>query len=267
VPAASKAGTDRRSKVTTKSTESAEAPLRIGKHDGSRDDLRELFELAEDSALQLNSYLDEGEVYVAEAAGEGIIGELQLISLSPAYGEIKNMAVTPPYQRLGVGTALVRHAIGISHDKGWNQLFVRTATADTGNLHFYQRLGFRCVAVEPDAFTPASDYPNDLLIDGIPLRDAIVLCLALVESGQPPTPISGAALKVRVARQSRDLETVVAFTATGWGAGDRAVHRPCGLRRRTAGPARNPCPPGVHGHTGHITTLDPEGFRVVLVSA
>jgi hypothetical protein len=46
-----------------------------------------------------------------------------------------------------------------------------TAAADTGVLRFYQRLGFRLLRIERDAFTPAAGYPTELLVDGIRLRD------------------------------------------------------------------------------------------------
>ena len=46
-----------------------------------------------------------------------------------------------------------------------------TAAADTGVLRFYQRLGFRLMRIERDAFTPAAGYPTELLVDGIRLRD------------------------------------------------------------------------------------------------
>jgi ribosomal protein S18 acetylase RimI-like enzyme len=138
--------------------------------------------MAEDSAAQLNAYIDDGDVLVAQNAGE-IVGHLQLIPRDPISGEIKNLAVLPAFRRRGVGSALVRQAIDIARHNGWNALVVRTATADTGNLRFYQRLGFRCVAIEPDAFTAASGYPANLMIDGIPLRDAIVLSQSLQGTG------------------------------------------------------------------------------------
>ena len=59
--------------------------------------------------------------------------------------------------------------------RGRRSLLVATATADTGNLHFYQRMGFRMLRVEPDAFTPAEGYPDGVTIDGIALRDRVWL--------------------------------------------------------------------------------------------
>jgi hypothetical protein len=51
--------------------------VRIETYGGPRDDLRALFELAEDSAAELDSYVDVGRVLVAVSDGE-IIGHLQL---------------------------------------------------------------------------------------------------------------------------------------------------------------------------------------------
>jgi GNAT superfamily N-acetyltransferase len=155
--------------VVSESATKPESMVRISRHEGSRDDLRQLVEMAEDSTTQLNSYIDDGELFVSQTAQGGVVGHLQLISRDSA-GEIKNLAVTPKFRRRGVDSALVHHAIDISRRCGWNELIVLTATADTGNLRFYQQLGFRFIAVEPDAFTPTSGYQTDLMIDDIPLR-------------------------------------------------------------------------------------------------
>ena len=54
-------------------------------------------------------------------------------------------------------------------------MVVSTAAADTGNLRFYQRVGFRLLAVDRDAFTPATGYPDPIVIDGIRLLDRVWL--------------------------------------------------------------------------------------------
>ena len=51
--------------------------VRIETYGGPRDDLRALFELAEDSAAELDSYIEAGRVLVAVSGGE-VIGHLQL---------------------------------------------------------------------------------------------------------------------------------------------------------------------------------------------
>jgi GNAT superfamily N-acetyltransferase len=144
-------------------------------HIGAREELRPLFELAEDSRAQLDEYLDQGKVLVA-LRGSAMVGHLQLVATNRA-GEIelKNMAVHPDQRGTGVGRALVGSAILRCGAEGWSRMVVATAAADTGNLRFYQRLGFRFRSVERDAFTPATGYPDAIVIDGIPLLDRVWL--------------------------------------------------------------------------------------------
>jgi ribosomal protein S18 acetylase RimI-like enzyme len=143
--------------------------LRIERHTGPRRELRPLFELAGDSAAELDAYMDAGTVLVAICAGE-VVGHLQLID-----AEIKNMAVLPAHQGRGVGRALVDAARAQARAAGRATLVVGTAAADTGNLRFYQRLGFRMCSVERDAFRAASGYAPGLTVDGIVLRDRVWL--------------------------------------------------------------------------------------------
>ena len=59
----------------------AHGEVRVEPYSGPREDLRALFELAEDSPAELNSYLPTGQVLVALSGGE-VIGHLQLIDTS-----------------------------------------------------------------------------------------------------------------------------------------------------------------------------------------
>ena len=151
--------------------------VRIERHAGPRTDLRELFEEAEDSASQLDTYIDMGEALVAITEGR-IVGHLQLVdNAATSVAEIKNMAVDAAYRGRGIGRRLVQAAIDLSRARGDSSLAVATASADTGNLRFYQLAGFRVRSVERDAFTPGVSYPAELMIDGIPLRDRVWLDL------------------------------------------------------------------------------------------
>jgi ribosomal protein S18 acetylase RimI-like enzyme len=150
------------------------ADVRIEPFEGDREELRELFELAEDSRSHLDSYLFAGRVLVA-IAGAQRIGHLQLVE-SPGRAEITNMAVRPAWQGRGVGARLVHAAVDlVARGGSAPALLVATAAADTGNLRFYQRQGFRLRSVERDAFTPATGYPPGLSIDGVELRDRVWL--------------------------------------------------------------------------------------------
>jgi GNAT superfamily N-acetyltransferase len=166
-------------KTTTSSccstTPAAPDPLRIERFEGDRTPLLPLFELADDSRVLLESYLDDGDVLVARD-GDDILGHLQLVDTDDADTlEIKNMAVAIARQGSGIGRALVEGALEQARLGGATRVLVATGAADVGNLRFYQRLGFRMLSVERDVFTPAFGYPAGLEVDGIPLRDRVWL--------------------------------------------------------------------------------------------
>jgi ribosomal protein S18 acetylase RimI-like enzyme len=152
-------------------------PVQVREHHGTRADLRQLFELAEDSADELDRYIDNGRLLVA-LRGDEVIGHIQLTDRDePHELEIKNMAVAPQHQDRGIGRALVAAAAALARKDERSTLIVATAVADVGNLRFYQRLGFRMRSIERDAFTQASGYPPGTLSDGIDLRDRVWLDL------------------------------------------------------------------------------------------
>jgi GNAT superfamily N-acetyltransferase len=153
-------------------------------YSADRTPLRRLFELAEDSPQQLEANIDRGHVLVAIDAGQAV-GYLQLVDTDRQdEPELRSIAVAEHMQGKGIGRALVERAIEECRTEGARGLLVATASADIGNLRFYQRLGFRMLGVERDAFTPDRGYPDGLLIDGIPLRDRVWLSQALEPTGR-----------------------------------------------------------------------------------
>jgi GNAT superfamily N-acetyltransferase len=159
--------------------------VRVEPYRGSRTRLRHLFELAEDSPVQLDEYLNAGRVLVA-LRGADVVGHLQLVeSERPGEVELKNMAVREDLQGRGIGALLVRAAVELVAAEDAAALVVATAAADIGNLRFYQRQGFRLRSVERDAFTPATGYPADIRIDGIELRDRVWLDRRLAPAARP----------------------------------------------------------------------------------
>jgi lactoylglutathione lyase len=150
-------------------------------HQGERAQLRDLFELADDSDEQLDRYIDLGRVLVAlDDRSNEVIGHLQLIPTAEAgVEEIKSLAVRAGFRRRGVGRALVDRAIEACRIEQAAVVRVTTAVADIDNLRFYQRCGFRASSIERDAFAPESGYRLGLSAFGIPLRDAICFDLSL----------------------------------------------------------------------------------------
>ena len=149
-------------------------------HRGPRGNLRPLFELAEDSAGELDSCIDAGRVLVA-MSGPDVIGHVQLTSTGdPRQAEIKNMAVREDRQGQGLGRRLIQAAVDLVAAEAVTTLLVATAAADIGNLRFYQRQGFRMRSIERDAFTSSTGYRPGLRIDGIELRDRVWLDRAVI---------------------------------------------------------------------------------------
>ncbi|WP_137934340.1 GNAT family N-acetyltransferase [Mesorhizobium comanense] len=148
--------------------------MHIEKYDGDRSALLPLFALADDSPKQISGYIGEGEVLVARD-GEEIIGHAQITATDTAGTlELKSLAVSPERQGEGVGKALVAAVVAHCREHDGRRLIVSTATADIGNLRFYQRQGFRMCRIVQDAFGPSTGYPEGLLVDGIPLRDQVI---------------------------------------------------------------------------------------------
>jgi len=161
------------------STETDAERVRVERHTGPRGDLRALFEEAEDSAQQLDAYLDAGEVLVA-IADDKVVGHLQLVqTVDTDASEIKNMAVDAQHRGRGIGRMLIEAAIDLTRAQGRSTLTVATAAADVGNLRFYQLAGFRMRSIERDAFSSVTGYAAETIIDGIRLRDRVWLGLRL----------------------------------------------------------------------------------------
>jgi GNAT superfamily N-acetyltransferase len=156
----------------------AAAAIRVAEYTGPRADLRWLFELAEDSAAELDAYIEVGRVLVA-FDGDALVGHLQITDAAPSEAEVKNMAVVATHRGRGIGRELMAAAIALARAEGRATLLVATAAADAGNLRFYQRLGFRMRSIERDAFTPETGYEPGIVIDGIALRDRVWLDMPL----------------------------------------------------------------------------------------
>ena len=163
--------------------------IRVALHDGPRDGLRELFELAEDSSTQLDSYMDRGRVLVA-VDGHKVVGHLQVVAgPGPSESEIKNMAVRTSHQGRGIGRTLVTAVVDLLSAESCTTLLVATAAAAIDNLRFYQRLGFRMAWIEHNAFTESTGYLTRIDIDGIELRDRVWLSMPLRPRRPPPAPL------------------------------------------------------------------------------
>ena len=182
--------------------------------EGCRTELDDLFALADDSPVQVARYRDLGRILVARD-GPVVAGHLQLVVAEDAReAEVKSIAVREDRQGAGLGRLLVERALSVARGERRSALVVATATADTGVLRFYQRLGFRFLRVERDVFTPDAGYPP-VEVDGIAIRDQVWLSLTLREESAQGPEIHP--LQLRLGRHTDRLDELVRFYRDGLG--------------------------------------------------
>ena len=91
--------------------------------------------------------------------------------------EINNLAVLGSYQGIGLGRRMLGHALGLAESRGAREVLISTANSSLRNLRFYQQVGFRMIAVEPDYFP--RHYSETIVEDGIPCLDRILMKMTL----------------------------------------------------------------------------------------
>jgi GNAT superfamily N-acetyltransferase len=147
--------------------------ITIERYAGPHRDLEWSFRLAEDSQEALAAYIDLGVVWIARTDDGEVVGHLQVVTRADDVWEVTNTAVVDPCRGQGVGRALLEQAVEEARAARIGRITLATATADVGNLRFYQRCGFRMTRVVRDVFTPEAGYPPGLQVDGIPLLDQV----------------------------------------------------------------------------------------------
>ena len=140
--------------------------------------LMPLIRLAEDSDSQLESSIGDGTMYVAEE-GETPIGVVLVLDHGGSERELRYVAIAESHQRRGLGKAMLADVREAEAARGSARLLVGTSSADTGNLDFYQRCGYRLLSIERDYFTPARGYPPDFVLNGLPAVDMVWMDLNL----------------------------------------------------------------------------------------
>jgi ribosomal-protein-alanine N-acetyltransferase len=67
-------------------------------------------------------------------------------------GEILNLAVSPEYARMGIGTELVKTVLDAFARAGVRQVFLEVRESNAGARAFYERLGFEPVGRRKDYY-------------------------------------------------------------------------------------------------------------------
>lgn len=128
---------------------------------------------ADPSEEKISGYLGRSHCYIARLDSE-TVGACVIQPLSADLYELMSIAVSPGYQKRGIGSALLDHAITAAAELGARRLEVGTGSFGY-QLRWYQRAGFRVVAVERDFFLENYDHP--IYEDGVQLKDMLRLTI------------------------------------------------------------------------------------------
>lgn len=133
---------------------------------------RDLLLLADESEQAVADYIGRGECYVARLGGE-VVGEYVLLHTRPMTAEIVNIAVAPAFQRRGIGTALIGHAVAVAREAGFRRLEIGTGDVGVGQIALYERCGFVRCGVDRDYFRWYC--PTPIFENGVECRDMVRL--------------------------------------------------------------------------------------------
>lgn len=137
---------------------------------------RDLLLLADESEVSVADYIHRGTCYTA-VLGENIVGEYVLIHTRPFTAEVVNLAVAEQYQRQGIGTALLKHAIATARGKRFRILEIGTGDTGIGQIALYERCGFVRVGIDLDYFRRY--YPAPIYENGVECRHMVRLRMEL----------------------------------------------------------------------------------------
>jgi len=116
--------------------------------------------------------------FVADKDGENV----GLITYQESKDSLEIITLNSWFEGVGVGTALVQVVRRAAERLGCIKLVLTTTNDNTPALRFYQKLGFRITAIHCAAVTQSRRIKPQIPehgIDGIPVRDEIVLELRL----------------------------------------------------------------------------------------
>ena len=152
-------------------------PLREGDREWVRETLRELWgETVVSRGVVHNPTALAG--FVAEEGGERV----GILTYRIDGADCEVVTIDAFLAGAGAGTALLDAAAAAAREAGCGRVWLITTNDNLRALRFYQRRGFRLVAVHPDALERSRELkPSipEIGLDGIPLRDELELELRL----------------------------------------------------------------------------------------
>lgn len=133
---------------------------------------QELLLLADESADSIADYLGRSVCYAAAQDGH-ILGQYLLLHTRPFTAEVVSIAIAEPFQRQGIATALLQHAIRTAREQGFRLLEIGTGDIGEGQIRLYERNGFVRCGIDEDYFR--KHYPVPFYENGVECRHMVRL--------------------------------------------------------------------------------------------
>jgi len=124
--------------------------------------------LADEQEDMIDRYLERGQMYALEAAGDAA-AVIVVTDEGNGLLEIKNLAVSQAYQGKGYGRMMIRH-IEERYSDRYHTLLVGTGDSPL-TVPFYERCGFVRSHAIKNFFTEHYDHP--IIEGGVQLRDMV----------------------------------------------------------------------------------------------
>lgn len=143
--------------------------MNIKKVTGNKKEYLDLLLLADEQENMIDKYLERGEMFVIDDNGV-VIAECVVTKEADGVYEIKNIAVTPEFQRHGYGRSLINFVCAYYPD-------CKTMLVGTGDtpssLTFYRKCGFTDSHRIKNFIK--DNYDKPILVDGKQLIDMVYL--------------------------------------------------------------------------------------------
>ncbi len=129
----------------------------------------DLLLLGDEDEKMIDKYLERGEMYILD--DNGIKAECVVTDEGNKTLEIKNIAVSPKFQKQGYGKKLIEF---ITEKYSENFSVIQAGTGDSPlTISFYEKCGFRKSHIVKNFFI--DNYKNPIYEEGVQLIDMIYL--------------------------------------------------------------------------------------------
>ena len=149
--------------------------MRIDKIQTNKKEYLDMLLLADEQESMIDKYLEKGEMFVMFNAVNEAVCSAVVTDEGCDICELKNLAVTPQYQRRGYGKRMINYLCNHYADK------FRYMTVGTGDsvktVSFYESCGFSYSHSIPDFFTHS--YDHLIIEEGKILKDMLYFKKAL----------------------------------------------------------------------------------------